>query len=102
MPNVKYFTSERGLMIEDWKEIYDFFGPHPHPIPCDVSVVLNGKFVNPLPLYGKKILLYKIADWQPVKWKAMYQPVIEEYYDTLIDITNRNLEEVRAEIEKVY
>jgi len=103
MPNVKFFYSERSKGLEPWHSLYGWFEEqghtiHTEPIECDISVVLNGKFVNPLPLYGKKVLLYKADEWNTIKWKAMYEPVLEEYYDQMIDIEGRDLGEI---IEKI-
>ena len=103
MPNVEFFYSERSKSLEPWQSLYDWFEKqghtiHTEPIKCDISVVLNGKFVNPLPLYGKKVLLYKADEWGAVKWKPLFQPVLEEYYDLMIDIEGRDIGEVLEEI----
>ena len=105
MPNVEFFYSVRSKEITDWIPTYEEvkelgYTLHTEPVECDVSVVLNGKFVNPLPLRGEKILFYKLEDWQRVKWKAMFEPILEEYYDELIDISDRNLEELIESLNK--
>ncbi len=103
MPNVKFFYSERSKGIASWQSLYQWFEEQGHtiytkPIECDISVVLNGKLVNPLPLHGKKVLLYKADEWGVVKWKPMYQPILEEYYDEMIDIEGRDIGAVLEEI----
>ena len=104
MPRVEFFYSERSRDIEAWHDVYKRvilkgYSIHTEPIECDVSVVLNGKFVNPLPLHGKKVLLYRMKDWQPMKWIEMFAPILEEYYDDMIDITGMDVGKL---IEKIH
>lgn len=104
MPSVEFFISNRSKEITDWIPIYEEikefgYNIHTEPVECDCSVVLNGKFVNPLPLYGKKILLYILSDWTTHKWKWMFQHILEEYYDEMIDIEGEELKDV---IEKIH
>lgn len=104
MPSVEFFISHRSKEITDWIPIYEEvkelgYNIHTEPVECDISIVLNGKFVNPLPLRGKKILFYHTSDWQLHKWKAMFKPILEEYYDDLIDIEGQEIKDV---IEEIY
>ena len=103
MQDVEFFYSKRSQSIEKWHPIYkqveqQGYHIHTEPIECAVSVVLEGKLVNPLPLHGRKVLLYKMDEWQPMKWKNMFSPILEEYYDQMIDITGRDMGKVIEEI----
>jgi hypothetical protein len=71
------------------------------PIKADVSIVLFGNFTNPLPLRGKRVLAYDASRWMPevpvpLGWK-MYEPILEEYYDEMIDLTGLTVPE-RADV----
>ena len=106
MRSVKYFCSERSMSNEKWKPIYSWFEKNNVPInlkpeDCDISVALEGKFVNPVALCGKKILLCKPDEWQIFKWVYMYKPILEEYYDKIVDITEIKPEQISHEVENV-
>ena len=107
MPSVKYFRSKRVLNPELWEPIFDALterGSVIHvsePVECDVSVVLNGKVENPVPLSGKKVLVYDRQHWSEMKWKSIFKNILEEYYDDMIDIHGMNLAEVVQCIEEI-
>jgi len=51
MPSVEFFISHRSKEITDWIPIYEEvkelgYNIHTEPVECDISIVLNGKFVN--------------------------------------------------------
>jgi len=59
MKKVEYFISERSKDRFFWNKIYELLEEknisiHTVPKDCDISVVLGGPLVNPLPLKGKK------------------------------------------------
>ena len=107
MLNVKYFRSKRVVDPDLWEPIFDALierGNVIHvsdPVECDVSVVLNGKVENPVPLSGKKVLVFDKRKWSEMKWKAIFQNILEEYYDDMIDIDGMNLAEVVECIEEI-
>jgi hypothetical protein len=104
MPRVEYFISERSRDLKSWQGIYKWVADqgcalNTEPVECDISIVLSGKFVNPLPLHGKKILLYS-NDWSPLKWEAMFEIVLEEYYDEMINVEGKDIGKVIEKIRK--
>jgi len=56
---------------------------------CDYSIVLGGRFENPLCLSGKRILAYNEKEWRPYPggWTSFYGPIVKEYYHDFIDLT---------------
>lgn len=90
---IKYFISKRSKDRPCWTEVYDVLTEkniplHTKPVECDISVILGGTLVNPIPLKGKKVLAFKEDEWRMVKWKQVYKLILEEYYDYFIDTTH--------------
>jgi len=72
--------------------------------PCDVSIAVFGAYTNPLALKGEKVLIYWVQNDMTV-WSlafySLYLPILHEYYDRLIDLTNCNtLTEIGENIVK--
>jgi hypothetical protein len=105
MKKVEYFISERSKDRFFWNKIYELLEEknipiHTEPKDCDISVVLGGPLVNPLPLKGKKVLAFKSDEWKVVKWEVVYEPILQEYYDHMINTTGLNPEETLRSIEE--
>ena len=105
MPKIEYFYSERSKGRPHWQEVYIALKEkgitiHIEPKSCDYSVVLGGCFVNPIPLQGKKILAVNTQEWQAAKWEFMFRPILEEYYDKMINVTGCTPEETLELIKK--
>ncbi len=99
MANVRVYTTKKGH--EYWKYVADFLSksvPVDSDIaPADVSIVLSGRFINPLILNGKKVLAFDAMEWLhnvplPIGFDA-YRVVLEEYYDDFIDLTGLNVQD---------
>jgi len=88
-----------------WNDIYKLFAERNIPIymepkPCDISVVLGGTLVNPIPLRGKKVLAFKKDEWKAIQWDHIFKPILEEYYDHIIDTTGLSPDDTFELIEK--
>lgn len=105
MDGVKIFHCfERGLA--PWRKVGEFleeFGimVYHQSEPAIVSIVLGGLYENSLALTGKKILVYNRKDWFNNTW-PLYEFVLEEYYDEMIDVTDNGVDEIaRLVVERV-
>ncbi len=68
--------------------------------PADISVVLSGKFENPLALSGIRILVFIRGEWQPKNsFATIWQKILQEYYDDMIDLTSTDSNEAIEKIE---
>ena len=97
MVNVKVFKAKPGR--ESWEEVIKILKNNSidiliRPEKADVSIVLSGAAENAGILYGKKILMYNIKDWMEKEPELieqykfnLYRPILEEYYDELIDLS---------------
>lgn len=66
------------------------------PTPANVSIVIDGKNENPLAFNGKRVLAYWADVWKDKDYfNELYKPILEEYYDDMIDLTNLTFEEVK-------
>ena len=102
---VEYFISNRSLESPYWGEVYEILENrgiqvHTEPTDCDISIVLGGILVNPLPLKGKKVLALKKDEWRMVKWDMVFKMILDEYYDDFIDTTGLNPEGTVRLIER--
>ncbi len=68
----------------------------------DVTVVLSGTYLNPLPIIGKKILVIHSDEWGMI-WDLAFSKVLKEYYDEIINIKgiglNKIMDVIRGKIE---
>ena len=80
MPSVEVFGYNLNYQ---WDNIKREFVVNTTPKQADVSIVLNGHFINPLVLTGKKILVMSPKEWGP-SW-SKFKPVVEEYYDQIVE-----------------
>lgn len=55
----------------------------------DKAIILSGKFENPTVFSCKKVLIYHRKEWIHV-WE-FFEPIVEEYYDEMIDVTELSL-----------
>ena len=63
--------------------------------PADISIVLDGRYENPIVLDGKKILITDELLWN--KTWAMFMAILPQYYDEII--TDYSIDTVRRVIE---
>ena len=97
MRDVKLFHSLRHIGMKhvvdlakelEKREIYIYV----EPIKADVSIVLFGNYSNPVCLHGKKVLAFDATRWgiytDTAQGWEMYKPILEEYYDEFIDMTD--------------
>lgn len=112
MLDVRCFTSGYGLskmygeraktllmyLIESGIYISD------EPQKCDVSVAIYGLFENPTCLFGKKVIAYDRRLWHPNLGKDwgwnLFKPILEEYYDEFLDITDLTLSQIAERIKQ--
>ena len=69
--------------------------------PADCSIVISGRYENPLSLTGKKILIFNENEWASQFW-GVFEPIVKEYYDELVDITGRTLDQATQIIRNCY
>lgn len=72
---------------------YDIY---PHPRKCERAIILCGKYENPTVLDGYKVLFYHKNEWVG-QWD-FFQPILEEYYDEMIDATELSLQQTAETI----
>ena len=105
MANVRVYKANRGHPF--WQHVAQFIRDKGYPVDtdkseADVSIVLSGRFENPLIFKGKKVMAYDAMEWLrnvPLPWGFnAYKEILEEYYDDFIDLTNLNVEE---RVEKI-
>ena len=111
----KVFKSKIGM--ESWVEVINILKDNGIDIlteseQTDVSIVLSGAWENAGILQGKRILFYDIKDWmekepdrlEPYKFE-LYRPILEEYYDEFInlsDMSNKGkANEILAKIKEI-
>jgi len=111
----KVFKSKIGM--ESWVEVINILKENGIDIlteseQTDVSIVLSGAWENAGILQGKRILFYDIKDWmekepdrlEPYKFE-LYRPILEEYYDEFInlsDMSNKGkANEILAKIKEI-
>lgn len=111
----KVFKSKIGM--ESWVEVINILKENGIDIlteseQTDVSIVLSGAWENAGILHGKRILFYDIKDWmekepdrlEPYKFE-LYRPILEEYYDEFInlsDMSNKGkANEILAKIKEI-
>lgn len=71
------------------------------PKDADLSVVLSGKFENPLCVKGKRVLVFNVNDWPPPPYGwYIYGPIIKEYYHDTLDVTGTTLNQAMEKIER--
>lgn len=73
---------------------------------CGAAVIIDGAHVNPLVFNGKRILAHIFTNNGKIWYTAfysLYKPVLEHYYDEMLDLTAcKSLEEIADRIaEKV-
>jgi hypothetical protein len=95
MPSVKVFAA--SVDRKEWVNVLNELSKRGQKVevdykPCDVAIVLGGRFNNPV-LWKKRILFYNKKQWANW-WDGLFGPVVEEYYDKLLDITIYTLEGV--------
>jgi hypothetical protein len=82
-----------------WGEITDHLNRRKHkvydsPRDADVSIVLSGMMENPAIIKGRKVLAFKPQEWilnvPPPKGWMLYKPILELYYDDMIDLSGLN------------
>lgn len=85
IPVLKKRLKKHGILIYDKR------------LDCDVAVVLYGAFSNPL-AFRKRILVYWMQNdvhTYTVAFHSLYLPILNEYYDDLIDLTEcKSFEEI--------
>lgn len=104
-PLVRYFMTPKGrgrnrymplfqALLNQGRRVYS------EPVPADISIVMDGKIENPLCLQGEKILIAWPEIWVGGKkgWEGFYKPILEEYYDVIVDMTGLNIKEAVKEI----
>ena len=100
MANVKVYKARRGHPA--WQYVADFIRKEGYTVDtdksdADVSIVLGGRFENPLIFKGKKVMAYDAMEWLrnvPIPWGfEAYKVILEEYFDDFIDLTNLNVQE---------
>jgi len=52
---------------------------------CDRAVILGGRHENPTVFNCERVLVYNEVEWKG-RW-GFFRPVLEEYYDKMIDVT---------------
>ena len=95
MQAVNYFIMEPQL--GNWRQVVEKFEESGIKInfeltPTKTTVVLSGAHLNPMMVSGRKILIAHSREWGAL-WKSVYRPVLEEYYDHVINIGGMSLEE---------
>lgn len=84
MANVKIFKINRGY--SKWLKTINRIGKVcTKPETADVSIVLDGRYENPLAVTGKKVLVYDKDMWGH-RWE-LFEPVLSEYYNRMVDVT---------------
>lgn len=72
------------------------------PVESKVTVFLSGTYTNPFCVGGKRILVTHGDEWG-ISWGSVYRPIVEEYYDRVIDIKpiplDKIVNKIRGEIE---
>ena len=58
---------------------------------CEKAVVLGGKLENPTIFDGKKVLVFHEKQWVG-NWK-FFEPILTEYYDEMVNVTEMSLPE---------
>jgi hypothetical protein len=67
---------------------------------ADISVVLSGKFENPLALSGKRILVFARGQWFPQHgFQQIWHRLLAEYYDDMVDVAQTSRKEAIKKIE---
>ena len=97
---VEYFRAKRAENNLWWQEVFGLCDVNTDPVDCDISVVLSGRLENPLALKGKKVLAIKKDEWRMVRWDGVFDRILEEYYDHIIDTTGLNPRDTLRLIEK--
>lgn len=100
MATVKVYKADRGHPF--WQHVAGFIRDAGYTVDkdksdADVSIVLSGRFENPLIFKGKKVMAYDAMEWLrnvPIPWGfESYKVILDEYYDDFIDLTNLNVQE---------
>jgi hypothetical protein len=110
MPTVKVFKSTKAFDSEYklWKPLVRYladneFMPHLTATdePYDVSVVLGGRYENPMVIRGRKVLFYKIWDGENERmvFQTVYLPVLKQFYDETVDISRMSNKEILRKIK---
>jgi len=68
-----------------------------YPKDCEIAVVLGGRYENPCCLAGKKLLVWHDRDWGD--YNEVFKPLVEEYYNKIIDVTHDSLDQAIEKIE---
>jgi hypothetical protein len=88
--------------IKDWKSVINGlmnkgFEVSFFPEKTDLSIVLGGRFENPMVFEGERVLFFNPSQWPPSANNAgfkFFQPVIKEYYDEMIEVSESNAVDV--------
>lgn len=104
MANVKFFKVDRDS--EFWHNIIELLAQkgvivHGKPQEADISVVLSGKFENPCILKGKKVWAYTASEWTMPGFSS-YIPVVKEYYDETINLTDLTDDQIVDKLMDYY
>ena len=85
MANAKIFKINRGY--SKWLKTINLLGMPVciEPEDAEISIVLDGRYENPLAVTGKKVLVYDKDLWGH-RWE-LFEPVLSEYYDKMVDVT---------------
>ena len=91
--------------LKKWKTIMNDlatagFRVTTRPQKADLSIVLGGRFENPLAFKGYRVLAYNPGHWPPPVRNAgfaFFKPLLEEYYDELLEVNSNNAVEVITE-----
>jgi hypothetical protein len=67
-------------------------------VDSDLSIVIGGKFENPIALKGKRVLFYDKGEWGGA-W-PLFGFIATAYYDEVIDLSNLSSSEKAGRIRE--
>jgi len=105
MQDVSFFVIDK--IAANWKMVISIIEDAGYEVvndivPSNINVIISGSYVNPFVIDGKKILLTHPDEWLGL-WDVVYEPVMEEYYDSVVNVGSIKpemlMDVIRGEIE---
>jgi len=102
--SVKIFKAQRGS--DRWLPVihglqdkgYEVYA---EPQPADHAIILSAQFENPLVFKCPRVAVVHTGEWVPSPYGyRFYGPIIKEYYDEILDVTDCSLDETIDLIEE--
>jgi len=78
---------------------YEIYGD---PVPVDHAIILGAQLENPLAFKCPRTAVIHVDEWYPPPYGyyRFYGPIVKEYYDEILDVSDCNLDETINKIEE--